>query len=123
MNHPQCIRSGWCCKKAPCGFGEATSPTDNSCLHLIGDKAGEYSCGKYDEIAAGMPNNAAHISPAFGAGCCATLNDDRLALLAAEPTPSPLPTFMSERSEDIKDRERGAQPRTANPEPEEKQWR
>ena len=32
----------------------------------------------------------------------------------AEPTPSPLPTFLCEHSEHRKDRERGAPPQTAN---------
>ena len=83
MSHPErafkCMRSGWCCKKAPCGFGMWTED-ESQCTYLEGEKAGEYSCGKYDEIVAGAPKNAAHISPAFGGGCCATLNDDRIRM-------------------------------------------
>jgi hypothetical protein len=79
MKHPECIRSGWCCKRAACGFGE-WDEDKKQCKFLEGEEAGKYSCGKYDEIVAGMPENGAGLSPAFGGGCCATLNNDRIKL-------------------------------------------
>jgi hypothetical protein len=68
-----CVRSGYCCKKAPCGFGEGVP-----CIHLAIDpasSAGQYLCARYAEISA---HPDAWLSPAFGAGCSSTLfNDDR----------------------------------------------
>jgi hypothetical protein len=80
----ECLRSGWCCKKGACPFGEML-PDNSQCKHLEGDQVGEYSCGIYDEILAGMPANRADIAPAFGAGCCATLNNDRIQKLGYVP--------------------------------------
>jgi len=77
----RCIRSGFCCKQAPCGFGESVSLDNPACKFLGGGSPGEHYCKKYDEIISGMPENGAHISPAFGEGCCSTLNPDRLLLL------------------------------------------
>ena len=77
MNTPQfapCVRSGFCCKKAPCPFGEGTP-----CIYLGGDKPGNYYCEKHDEI---TKDPTSHISPAFGGGCSSTLfNLDRNTLL------------------------------------------
>ena len=75
-----CIRSGYCCNKAPCYFGEVTSDTNPSCKFLEGDSPGNYKCGKYDEIVAGMPENNAEFEPAFGAGCSSSLNPVRLKM-------------------------------------------
>lgn len=75
---PQCIRSGFCCQKAPCGFGEVTSPTNSACKFLGGDKAGEYFCMKYEEI---KKHKGWEISPAFGMGCGSTLNPVRIKML------------------------------------------
>lgn len=71
---PQCVRSGYCCKKAPCVFGSVTSDTDQSCKFLKGDALGEYSCGKYEEI-------HAIDQTYFGAGCSSSLNSDRQLVL------------------------------------------
>ena len=69
-----CLRSGFCCKVSPCPFGSGIP-----CVYLKGAKPGEYYCEKYDEI---QKDSSAHISPAFGAGCTATLfNIDRDTLL------------------------------------------
>ncbi len=71
--HPQCVRSGYCCKRAPCPFGEGTP-----CVHLEGDGPGKYRCGIYDQII-GQPG--AEHAPAFGTGCCSGLNEDRREIL------------------------------------------
>ena len=76
-----CIRSGWCCIQAPCSFGEVTSANNPTCIFLGGIEAGEHFCMKYEEINAGMPNNMADISPAFGAGCGSSLNRRRQELI------------------------------------------
>jgi hypothetical protein len=75
-----CIRSGYCCQKAPCPFGKAEEGS-TACIYLVGDTPGEYACGKYDEIGALPPEMGAHFAPAFGAGCCSPLNTQRLDLL------------------------------------------
>ena len=61
INIQPCIRSGYCCNKAPCYFGEVTSNTNPSCKFLEGNSPGNYKCGKYDEIVAGMPENNAEL--------------------------------------------------------------
>jgi hypothetical protein len=51
-------------------------------MYLGGDAPGNYFCEKYDEIQAGMPENMADVSPAFGGGCTSTLfNPDRDKIL------------------------------------------
>ena len=81
MRIEPCIRSGFCCLQAPCGFGEATSDSDNSCKFLGGKEAGEHFCMKYDEIMSAPPERQAHISPAFDSGCGSALNPRRQALI------------------------------------------
>lgn len=79
-----CVRSGMCCKQAPCPFGESISSTDHGCKHLIVDETlapnvETYKCGIYDTI---RSQRGAEISPAFGAGCCQPLfNTNRNAIL------------------------------------------
>jgi len=65
-----CVRSGFCCKRGPCPYGESVSADNPACKFLVGDKPGEYSCGKYDEI---IKDPSSAFSPAFGAGCSSTL--------------------------------------------------
>ena len=72
----KCVRSGYCCKTFPCPFGKWDA-AKHQCAYLEGEKMGKYSCGIYDEIMAGMPDNRADISPAFGAGCCSPFNEER----------------------------------------------
>jgi len=67
-----CVRSGFCCKQAPCIHGKAISPANSACKYLVGDRPGYYSCGIYDWIVA---NDSFHT---FNTGCSSTLfNDDR----------------------------------------------
>jgi hypothetical protein len=68
-----CIRSGWCCKQAPCPFGEG-----KPCNHLVEIGGGRYECGIADWI---VTQPGWEEAPAFGAGCCSSLNPDRARLL------------------------------------------
>jgi hypothetical protein len=69
-----CLRSGFCCKRAPCPYGSGAP-----CIQLGGDKPGEYFCKIHDEI---VKDPHADLAPAFGAGCCSPLfNEDRDAVL------------------------------------------
>lgn len=78
--HPgavSCVRSGFCCKKGPCPFGE--SGEDGSCTRLIKDDQGVYACEIADWI---MTQPGWEFSPAFGAGCCMPLfNPEREKIL------------------------------------------
>jgi hypothetical protein len=79
-----CVGSGFCCKKAPCPYGEADET--GGCRFLIPWPDNDlgvprYRCGKYEEIS---KSPTAHFSPAFGAGCSSTLfNQDRDRVLVA----------------------------------------
>lgn len=64
-----CVRSGMCCKKAPCGYGKWNSD-HTACEYLSSDSDGIHSCDKYDEIS---KDEAAKFAPAFGYGCCMSL--------------------------------------------------
>ncbi|PSV00979.1 hypothetical protein C9J27_02845 [Photobacterium kishitanii] len=69
-----CVRSGVCCKKAPCGYG-IWNKTQDACEYLLSDDRGIHSCGKYEEIS---KDESAKFSPAFGYGCCMPLwNQER----------------------------------------------
>lgn len=79
----QCVRSGFCCKQAPCAFGEWDA-VKRQCRHLEIDReiapgVVTHRCGIYAEIS-GKPG--AEISPAFGAGCCSPMfNENRSAII------------------------------------------
>lgn len=77
-----CVRSGFCCKKRPCQFGEVTSPTNLACRfleQLPGEGHPRYACGRYDYI---IQQPGWEWNPAFGAGCCSPLfNTDRELIL------------------------------------------
>lgn len=71
----RCVLCGFCCKQASCG----AAPYDKAlgrCEVLLDNGDGTYSCGKYEEILA-MPRHMWEMSPAFGAGCCSSINEDR----------------------------------------------
>ena len=72
-----CVRSGFCCKQAPCGFGE-WNEDETQCKHLKTGADGRYQCGIADEI---VKDPTWVISPAFGAGCCSPLNSDRMRII------------------------------------------
>lgn len=83
MTRP-CVGSGYCCKKAPCGFGEPDAT--GGCRFLVvweqsATQTERYRCGKYAEIA-GQPG--AELSPAFGAGCCSPLFNERRTQILVE---------------------------------------
>ena len=69
-----CVGSGHCCKRGPCGYGEA-DPKTGACTSLVlwEDAVGNverYRCGKYEEIS---KQPTANVMPAFGEGCCQPL--------------------------------------------------
>ncbi|MDK9790653.1 hypothetical protein [Vibrio sp. D431a] len=66
-----CVRSGMCCKKTPCGYGE-WNEDHTQCAFLEVDDKGLHGCGKYEEISKD-PNSI--YSPAFGYGCCMSIGN------------------------------------------------
>ena len=72
-----CVRSGFCCKQAPCGFGEWDA-AKKQCKHLGQDDDGRYQCNIADQI---VKDPTWVFSPAFGAGCCSPLNSDRQRII------------------------------------------
>lgn len=74
-----CLRSGWCCEQGPCPFG-AWDAEHKKCSSLSYDAAGRANCDKFDEITSSSTNGW-EFAPAFGAGCCASFNTKRLAIL------------------------------------------
>jgi hypothetical protein len=82
--HP-CVRSGYCCKVAPCSHGEVTSADEPACRFLEVEREVAdvpiYRCGKYEEIK-GTP--FADFSPAFGGGCSSPMfNEARNQVILA----------------------------------------
>ncbi len=65
--HLECVNCGFCCRVAPCQFGEWNAPL-HRCIHLTADNL----CGRYDEI---KDKLGAWWSPAFGAGCSSTIGN------------------------------------------------
>lgn len=72
-----CVRSGFCCKQAACGFGTYDHEA-KQCIHLQRGSDGRYECGIADTI---VTDPTWQLSPAFGAGCCSTFNRDRQEIL------------------------------------------
>ncbi len=72
-----CVRSGFCCKQAPCGFGEWNA-AKTQCMHLGTGVDGRYQCGIAEEI---VKDSSWVVSPAFGAGCCSPMNSDRQRII------------------------------------------
>ena len=77
QNNQQCIRSGYCCIKAPCIFGSCNK-LKTQCKHLKGNKPGKYYCDIKNEIVDKLPDNEKDY---FGAGCSSTLNPIRTKML------------------------------------------
>lgn len=67
-----CVRSGFCCKTAVCGYGEAGE--EGQCKYLVTKIKGEgfefFECARHDFIIA-QPGH--EMMPAFGEGCCMPL--------------------------------------------------
>jgi len=85
-----CVRSGYCCKKRPCDFGEVKGPDDPSCKFLeveeeIAPGVFRHRCGRYNWILENVPERVwRFMTPAFGGGCSSPLfNTDRNAVIAA----------------------------------------
>ena len=80
-----CVGSGFCCKRAPCPYGER-EPETGWCKYLMAWPNDDldvprYRCGRYEFI---VKQPDANIIPAFGAGCCSSLfNEDRDNILVA----------------------------------------
>jgi hypothetical protein len=70
-----CLQCGFCCKQTHCGFG-SWDAEKKQCTKLIDNGDGTYGCSRYEEIIAMDPSRWA-VAPAFGAGCCAPINEDR----------------------------------------------
>jgi len=77
----ECVRCGFCCKQAPCSYGEVCGYTDHKgwpeghCKFLQSNYGYTYICGKYDEIKH-IENGSPY--PMFGSGCSSPLfNKDR----------------------------------------------
>lgn len=62
-----CLRSGLCCRKSPCPYGEVISATNSQCSSLVIHENETTSCAKYEFI---RIQPGADFVPAFGAGCC-----------------------------------------------------
>lgn len=98
IGHLGCVRSGLCCQRAPCAYGER-SEEGGGCRYLEADETGPgyttYRCGRYDWILANVPDWRAH--PAFGAGCSAPLfNVNRAAILNAKGLDKSVPVVPNE---------------------------
>jgi len=68
----KCVNCGFCCRVAPCPYGEATSDTDPACRFLVPGKPGRWLCGKYKEI---VGRHGTDVTPAFGGGCSSSLGN------------------------------------------------
>lgn len=74
-----CVRSGFCCKKTPCGYGE-WNEDKTQCAYLTVDEQGLHACEKYEDIS---KDPFSKFSPAFGYGCCMSIgNTDRDKIIA-----------------------------------------
>jgi hypothetical protein len=71
---PACLHCGYCCRTGICAFGTWDAAA-RRCAHLT--SANE--CAIYTQITA-LPRERWIDNPAFGAGCCSSLNSDRRAL-------------------------------------------
>lgn len=63
-----CMKSGFCCTKAPCAYGEFNE-SQTACKYLgEPNNIGQRDCLRYEWIIQNVPNYEFY--PAFGAGCC-----------------------------------------------------
>lgn len=80
MKTTPCIKSGFCCTKAPCAYGEWNDDR-SACVHLSKpNEIGQRVCGRYDWIKENVPGWENY--PAFGAGCCMPMfNEARASII------------------------------------------
>jgi hypothetical protein len=63
-----CMKSGFCCTSAPCGYGE-WNEDKSACKFLQPpNELGQRDCGRYDWIVENVPGFEFY--PGFGTGCC-----------------------------------------------------
>ena len=74
-----CVQCGHCCRTTCCGYG-TWDPVANRCTDLVDKPDGTYDCGKFLEIINGT-DESWRIAPAFGAGCCSSMNSARQAIM------------------------------------------
>lgn len=68
-----CMKSGFCCTKAPCAYGEFNEQK-TSCKYLSEpNDIGQRDCLRYEWIIENVHNWKSY--PAFGAGCCMPLGN------------------------------------------------
>ena len=68
VEHPKCVRSGFCCQQATCMMGlNYGAPLGVPCTFLVGDRPGEYAC----QLILDEPELGDHV--AIGGGCSSTL--------------------------------------------------
>jgi hypothetical protein len=74
--HPTpCIKSGFCCTKAPCAYGEFNEEK-TACKYLTpANELGQRMCGRFEWIKANVPVWENY--PAFGAGCCMPMFNEK----------------------------------------------
>lgn len=70
-----CMKSGFCCTKSPCGYGE-WNENKTACKYLgEPNDLGQRDCLRYEWIIQNVPEPIRQFSPAFGAGCCMPLGN------------------------------------------------
>lgn len=74
-----CVQCGYCCKVRSCGYGK-WDEEKHQCSELVAVGDGTYNCGVFDKIVKGK-DTSWHLAPAFGAGCCASINTYRADIL------------------------------------------
>lgn len=71
MKVSACVRSGFCCRKAPCPFGEREEGAEY-CKFLSFDDNEIAECLNYENI---QKDPSSFVSPAFGYGCCMSIGN------------------------------------------------
>lgn len=87
LNIPSpCVLSGFCCTKSPCAYGEWNEGR-TACRYLSAENdIGQRGCERFDWIKENVPSWETY--PAFGAGCCMSMNTlrrDIISRLAKDP--------------------------------------
>ena len=77
-NNNECVRCGYCCKKATCHIGLSHGAESTNCKFLVGKKPGEYSCWLADKEV--YPHIKVDLG--IGSGCCEPfMNTERMNIL------------------------------------------